>query len=108
MVAKLLIEPVYYFFMITAPIYNFKVGDVIKIIFKTPAGAKTKPTPFEGTVIALRGNGDNKTFTVRKISYANVAIEKIFPVNSASIEDVKVTKSGTSRRAKLYYLRNKR
>ena len=94
--------------MITAPVYNFKVGDVIKIIFKTPSGAKTKPSPFEGTVISLRGNGDNKTFTVRKISYANVAVEKIFPINTASIEGIKVTKSGNPRRAKLYYLRNKR
>lgn len=87
---------------------TFKVGDLVKIVFKTPAGAKTKPTPFEGTVISLRGDKDNKTFTVRKISYANVAVEKIFPLNSSVIEDVKVTRAGNPRRAKLYYLRNKR
>jgi len=87
---------------------TFKVGDLVKIVFKTPAGAKTKPTPFEGTVISLRGDQDNKTFTVRKISYANVAVEKIFPLNSAIIEDIKITKSGTVGRAKLYHLRKKR
>ncbi len=90
-----------------APIYHFKVGDLIKVVFKTPAGAKTKPTPFEGTVISVRGDLDNKTFTVRKISYTNVAVEKVFPLNSPSIEDVTITKTGTARRAKLYNLRSK-
>jgi len=86
-------------------IANFKVGDIVKVIFNPPVGAKTKPTPFEGMVIALRGQGANKTFTVRKIASNKIAVEKIFPLGAPVIEKVDVVKSTRVRRAKLYYLR---
>lgn len=86
---------------------NFKVGDIVKVVFNTPAGAKTKPTPFEGIVLALRGQGPNKTFTVRKIASNKIAVEKIFPLGAPVIEKVDVLKSTRVRRAKLYYLRKK-
>lgn len=83
----------------------FKVGDQVKISFKSLAGQKTKQAQFEGKVIALRGDGDNKTFTVRKIATGKVAVERIFPLNSPAIDKIQVTKSQKVRRAKLYYLR---
>lgn len=86
---------------------KFSVGDTIRVIFKIEKDAKTRATPFEGTVISIRGTKYNKTFTVRKISTGKVVVEKIFPVDSPHIEDVKVLSSRKVRRAKLYYLRNK-
>lgn len=86
---------------------NFKVGDVVKVIFNAAAGAKTKQTPFEGMVIAKRGQGVSKTFTVRKIASNKIAVEKIFPVNAPIIDTVNVVNSTRVRRAKLYYLRKK-
>lgn len=84
---------------------DFSVGDQVKVVFKIPQGAKTKPTPFEGVVISLRGEGESKTFIVRKIASAKVAVEKIFPLNSPLFEKVEVIKRNKVRRAKLYFLR---
>lgn len=86
---------------------KFSVGDTVRVVFKLEKDAKTRATPFEGTIISIRGTEYNKTFTVRKISTAKVAVEKIFPVDSPHIEDVKVLTSRKVRRAKLYYIRNK-
>jgi len=86
---------------------TFKTGDVVKISFKVQEGSKSKSTPFEGVVIAIRGNGLNKTFTVRKVTASKVAVEKIFPLASPLIEKVKIIKENKVRRAKLYYLRKK-
>lgn len=87
--------------------YSFGVGDTIRVIFKVAKEAKTPSTPFEGTVIAKRGEGENKTFTVRKLSSHKIAIERIFPLTSPVIQDVKVLAVRKTRRAKLYFLRNK-
>lgn len=86
---------------------NFKVGDTVKVMFKVIAGSKTKPTPFEGIIIAIRGASPNKTFTVRKVASNKIAVERIFPFDSPIVDRVKVIKEGMVRRAKLYYLRNK-
>ncbi|MBI2012821.1 50S ribosomal protein L19 [Candidatus Curtissbacteria bacterium] len=86
---------------------NFKIGDQIKVFFKTPAGFKTKPTPFEGMVISLRGAPGNKTFTVRKVTASKIAVERIFPLDSPTIEKISQIKHHRVRRAKLYYLRRK-
>jgi len=86
---------------------NFKVGDIVKIYFKAAEGQKIKQAPLEGTVIALRGEPDSKTFTVRKVASAKVAVERIFPLDSPAIEKVEVLSHGKVRRAKLYYLRKK-
>ena len=88
--------------------YNFEVGDNIRVVFAFPKGAKTRPTPFEGTVISKRGDTRNKTFVVRKESRSKVAVERIFPVDSPAIEKVVVQKHTRVRRAKLFYLRKKR
>ena len=61
---------------------------------------------FEGTVIAKKGSGVSETFTVRRISYG-VGIERVFPLHSPNVVDVKVIRSGKVRRAKLYYLRDR-
>lgn len=87
---------------------SFKVGDLVKITTKDPLDNKVHATPFEGMVISMRGEGDNRTFIVRKLSYDKVAVERIFPIHSPYIQDVKVIKSNPVRRAKLYYLRNKK
>ena len=63
---------------------------------------------FEGIVIKIRGDGDGKSFTVRKIGASNIGVERVFPVISPWIKSIKVKKSERVRRAKLYYLRNKK
>ncbi len=84
---------------------SFKVGDIIKVTTRDPKAGKVHATPFEGIVISLRGDAGNKTFTVRKISIGNIAIERIFPLLSPAIENITVVKAGHVRRAKLFHLR---
>lgn len=84
----------------------FNVGDTIKIMTRIPEGDKVRLHPFEGTVIAKNGSGIRSTFTVRKVSYGE-GIERVFPLNSPAIENIKLVHSGKVKRAKLYYLRGK-
>jgi len=86
---------------------EFKVGDVVKVDYKIKEGKKTRTQPFQGTVIKIRGRGENKTFTVRKIGVDKVGIERIFPLGSPWIANLKVMGKIKKkvRRAKLYYLR---
>ena len=86
---------------------NFKVGDLVRVTSRDTEDNKVHAAPFEGIVIALRGKDSGITFTVRKIATNKVAVERIFPLNSPAIEDIKIIKSGNVRRAKLYYLRNR-
>ena len=83
----------------------FNAGDRIKVHVRVIEGNKERIQPFEGDVISLRGDGNNKTFTVRKIS-SGVGVERIFPYNSPKIAKIELIKQGKVRRAKLYYLRN--
>lgn len=85
----------------------FKVGDMVKVTTRSLDEKKAHATIFEGIVIATRGQGSGRTFIVRKVSSAGVAVEKIFPLVSPYIENIKVIKSTRVRRAKLYYLRKK-
>lgn len=87
---------------------NFQPGDIVQVLQKIKEGEKTRIQIFEGTVLGIRGREENKTFTVRKM-VGQIAVEKIFPVNSLNIEDVKVKAKPKQkpRRAKLFYLRNK-
>ncbi len=85
----------------------FKVGDLVKVITRDPKENKVHATPFEGVVISSRGTGDNKTFTVRRVGAMKVAIERIFPLKSPTIEKIQVIKSNLVSQAKLYYLRSK-
>lgn len=84
---------------------NFKPGDTVRVHQKIKEGEKTRIQVFQGVVLAIRGRNGNKSFVVRKI-VGDVTVERIFPVDSPSIEKVEVKDSGEKvRRAKLYYLR---
>lgn len=85
-----------------------EVGDLIRITTKDPKESKVHGTPFEGVVISLRGDGTNKTFTVRKIATDHVSVERIFPLNSPYIQNMRIIKKNKVRRAKLYFLRDRR
>ncbi|MBI4824358.1 MAG: 50S ribosomal protein L19 [Nitrospirae bacterium] len=85
----------------------FNVGDTIKVFTKVIEGDKERLQPFEGAVIAKKGGGIRETFMVRKISFG-IGVERIFPLHSPSIDRVEVIKKGSVRRAKLYYLREKK
>ena len=86
---------------------QFAPGDTLRVNVRVREGDKERLQAFEGVCIARRGSGVSATFTVRKISNG-VGVERIFPVHSPSIESVAVVRRGRVRRAKLYYLRNRR
>ncbi|MCE3579646.1 50S ribosomal protein L19, partial [Campylobacter jejuni] len=71
-------------------------------------GSKTRIQYFEGICIARRGNGVSETFIVRKIGANNVGVERIFPIYSESLESITVLRRGRVRRARLFYLRDRR
>ncbi len=85
---------------------EFSPGDTVRVYSKIQEEGKTRLQAFEGTVIALKGVGIRRVFTVRRISYSE-GVERTFPLNSPSIDHVNVVKKGKVRRAKLYYLRKK-
>ncbi len=86
----------------------FKAGDTVRVAVEIKEGDKTRIQNFEGVCIAIRGEGTGKTFIVRKIGANNVGVERIFPLYSDSIKDIKVVRRGRVRRAKLYYLRDRK
>ena len=86
---------------------EFSAGDTIKIDVKIVEGDKERVQAFEGLCIARSGGGLNESFTVRKISYGE-GVERIFPIFSPKIAGITVLKRGKVRRAKLYYLRDRR
>ena len=85
----------------------FKIGDTVSVSMKIKEGEKERVQVFTGIVIGRQGGGIRETFMVRKISYG-IGVEKVFPIHSPLIEGVKVVKQGVVRRAKLYYLRDKK
>lgn len=85
---------------------EFRVGDTVSVSVRIVEGQKERTQVFTGTVISRKGRGLNEMFTVRRI-VANEGVERVFPVNSPQILDVKVVRSGHTRRAKLYYLRDR-
>ncbi len=87
---------------------QFKAGDTIRVAVEIKEGDKTRIQNFEGVCIAIRGEGTGRTFIVRKIGANNVGVERIFPLYSDSIKDIKVVRRGRVRRAKLYYLRDRK
>ena len=86
---------------------EFGAGDTLKVDVKIVEGAKERVQAFEGLCIARSGGGLNESFTVRKISYGE-GVERIFPIFSPKIAGITVLKRGKVRRAKLYYLRDRR
>jgi len=85
---------------------DFSVGDRIRVHIKVVEGDKERVQAFEGTVIARKHGGMDETFTVRRVSYGE-GVERIFPLNSPSIDRIEVITRGAVRRAKLYYLRGR-
>lgn len=85
----------------------FAVGDTVRVFTKVVEGDKERLQPFEGVVIGRRGGGTRETFMVRKVSFG-IGVERIFPLHSPSIDRVEVKRQGSVRRAKLYYLREKK
>ena len=86
---------------------DFNSGDTIKVDVKVIEGTRERLQAFEGVCIARGGSGKNKSFTVRKISYGE-GVERVFPLYSPKIASITVVRKGRVRRAKLYYLRDRR
>ena len=84
----------------------FEIGDVVDVSCKIKEGEKERIQIFSGTVIARRGRGINEVFTVRRV-VNNEGVERIFPLHSPNVVDVKPLRSGKVRRAKLYFLRER-
>ncbi|MHC4282420.1 MAG: 50S ribosomal protein L19, partial [Planctomycetota bacterium] len=85
---------------------HFEIGDTVDVRCSIKEGDKERVQVFTGTVIARRGRGINETFTVRRI-VDNEGVERIFPLNSPNVLDIRPVRSGKTRRAKLYYLRKR-
>jgi large subunit ribosomal protein L19 len=85
----------------------FQPGDTVVVNVKVAEGERTRVQAYEGVCIARSGQGLNENFTVRKISYGE-GVERVFPVYSPMIDSVRVVRRGKVRRAKLYYLRDRR
>ncbi len=86
---------------------DFAPGDTVRVNVKISEGTRERVQAYEGVVIGRSGSGINESFTVRKISYGE-GVERVFHVYSPTIESISVVKKGKVRRAKLYYLRDRR
>ena len=91
----------------TSKVPDFQPGDTVVVNVKVKEGERTRVQAYEGVCIARSGGGLNENFTVRKISYGE-GVERVFPIYSPNIDSVKVLRRGKVRRAKLYYLRDRR
>jgi large subunit ribosomal protein L19 len=87
---------------------SFAVGDKIRVHHKIKESDKTRTQIFEGILIAIKGSQENKSITVRKIATGGVAVERIWPLQTPSLDKIEVVKKGKVRRSKLYYLRNRK
>lgn len=87
---------------------DFRAGDTLKLAIRIKEGDKSRIQNFEGICIARRGNGVDETFIVRKMGANNVGVERIFPIYSDSLESISVLRKGRVRRARLFYLRDRR
>jgi len=85
----------------------FQPGDTVRVNVRIKEGERERVQAYEGVCIARAGHGLNESFTVRKISFGE-GVERLFPVMSPMIESIEVKRRGAVRRAKLYYLRDRR
>jgi large subunit ribosomal protein L19 len=90
----------------TRPAPNVRVGDTVEVHYLIREGDKERVQLFIGTIIALKGRGIRRSITVRRIVQGE-GVERMFPLNSPKIAKIEVKRSGTTRRAKLYYLRDR-
>ena len=86
---------------------EFSPGDTVRVLVRVTEGTRTRVQAYEGVCIARSGGGINESFTVRKISYGE-GVERVFPIFSPMLEGLEVIRRGKVRRAKLYYLRERR
>jgi large subunit ribosomal protein L19 len=86
---------------------DFQPGDTLRVMVRIKEGERERIQAFEGVCIARDGGGVNETFTVRKISFGE-GVERKFPILSPNVEAIEVKRRGVVRRAKLYYLRDRR
>lgn len=86
---------------------DVRPGDTVRVMVRVVEGEKERLQSFEGVCIARKGGGIRETMTVRRVS-GGVGIERIFPLHSPSIAELKILRRGKVRRAKLYYLRTRR
>jgi large subunit ribosomal protein L19 len=86
---------------------DFEPGDTVRVLVRVTEGQRTRVQAFEGVCIGRQGKGFDENFTVRKISYGE-GVERSFPIYSPLVEGVEVVRRGKVRRAKLYYLRDRR
>ena len=86
---------------------QFRAGDTLRVHVRVKEGQRERIQVFEGVVIQRRGGGISETFTVCKISYG-IGVERTFPLHSPRIEKIEVVRRGKVRRAKLFYLRERR
>ena len=85
---------------------GFRAGDTVRLEVNIKEGDKTRVQSYEGVCIAKRGQGTGATITIRKIGANAIGIERIFPLFSDSLQEIKVIRRGRVRRAKLFYLRD--
>jgi len=85
----------------------FKPGDKVRVKIKISEENKDRVQTYEGIVLKTQGSGINKTFTVRKISFNNVGVERTFLLHSPMIQSLERINEGIVRRSKLYYLRDR-
>ncbi len=86
---------------------DFKAGDTVRVGYKVTEGTRTRVQMYEGVCISRKGGGIGASFTVRKISFGE-GVERVFPLYSTNIDSIEVVRRGRVRRAKLYYLRDRR
>ena len=86
---------------------DFQAGDTLRVNVKIKEGDRERVQAYEGVCIGRQGGGVNESFTVRKISFGE-GVERVFPLYSPNIESIEVKRRGVVRRAKLYYLRDRR
>ncbi|WP_159729697.1 50S ribosomal protein L19 [Methylosinus sp. Ce-a6] len=86
---------------------EFRPGDTVIVNVKVKEGDRSRIQAYEGVVISRQGGGLNESFTVRKISYGE-GVERVFPIHSPLVDSIKLVRRGKVRRAKLYYLRDRR
>src|SRR5690606_5103542 len=86
---------------------EFRPGDTVRVNVRIKEGERERVQAYEGVCIARQGGGINESFTVRKISFGE-GVERVFPLLSPMIESIEVKRRGVVRRAKLYYLRDRR
>ena len=84
---------------------SFSSGDTITVYDEIREGDKTRTQFFKGVVLQRRGSGSTETFTIRKMS-GSIGVERIFPINSPSIQKIEINKRGKVRRARIFYFRN--